>query len=335
MLIIPYFIQHQGCPHRCLFCNQHAIAGPGNGAPADPEEDLSLCVERWLGRSKEPGKAQVAFFGGSFTCLEETLQRRLLEAVQPYIRAGRVDSVRVSTRPDCLSPDICEFLQGYGVRSIELGVQSMDDDVLFKARRGHTANDAREAMKLLAGSGFAVGVQLMPGLPGETTSSFLHGVREIAAYQPDFARLYPTLVIKDTELARLYAISSWKPLTLQRAITLCRRAQDLFSRRGIGVIRMGLQPSVELEKQVVAGPYHPAFGELVQGRRWYLRTRKMLREAGSGRSLTVTISDRDYSAFAGPGRQNLKRLRSLPFCGTLIVRTDKAMPRGQVHHVIS
>jgi len=335
VLIIPYFIQHRGCPHRCLFCNQNAIAGTDTSLHTNLEDDFRECIERWLGRSRKQGNTQVAFFGGSFTCLEETLQRRLLEGVQPYIRAGSVDSIRLSTRPDCLSEDICEFLLSYEVQTVELGVQSMNDAVLLQAKRGHNSEESLEAIKLLKLNKFEVGVQLMPGLPGETTNSFLNGVRALRSLQPDFARLYPTLVIKHTELAELYKTTSWKPLGMNRAVTLCRRAQDLFSEQGIEVIRTGLQPSVELENQVVAGPYHPAFGELVLGRRWYLRTRKLLCEAGPGRSLTMTISDRDYSAFVGPGKQNIIRLRTLPFGGNLFIETDKSLERGKFRHAIS
>jgi histone acetyltransferase (RNA polymerase elongator complex component) len=335
VLIIPYFIQHRGCPHRCLFCNQNAIAGTETSAHAKPEDDLRECIDRWLGRSRKQEHTQVAFFGGSFTCLEEILQRRLLEGVQPYIRAGSVDSIRLSTRPDCVSKDICEFLFSYGVHSVELGVQSMDDTVLQRAHRGHDSEDSLKAIKLLKLNKFEVGVQLMPGLPGETTISFLKGVRALGSLQPDFARLYPTLVIKHTDLAELYETTSWKPLTMNKAVTLCRKAQDLFSEQGIEVIRTGLQPSVELENQVIAGPYHPAFGELVLGRRWYLRARKLLCEAGPGRSLTMTISDRDYSAFVGPGKQNINRLRTLPFGGNLFIETDTSLERGTFHHAIS
>jgi len=204
VLIIPYFIQHRGCPHRCLFCNQKAIAGTETSADIEPEDDLRDCVERWLGRSKAKENIQVAFFGGSFTCLDQTLQRRLLEGVQPYIRAGSVNSIRLSTRPDCLSEDICEFLLSYGVRTVELGVQSMADAVLQQSNRGHSSEDSRKALRLLTSYHFEVGVQLMPGLPGETTNSFLKGVRDIISLQPNFVRLYPTLVIKHTELAELY-----------------------------------------------------------------------------------------------------------------------------------
>lgn len=340
VLIIPYFIQHRGCPHRCLFCNQNVIAGTGTGAgsadSARPEEELQYCIENWIERSKAPaGETQVAFFGGSFTCLDESVQRRLLEGVQPYLQAGRVDSIRLSTRPDCLSEELCEFLYSYGVRCIELGVQSMDDTVLAHARRGHCGDDSRKAIELLIGCGFQVGVQLMPGLPGETTTSFLRGVAALASLQPHFARLYPTLVINDTELAGLYRKNLWKPLSLYRALTLCRRGRELFNSRGIRVIRMGLQPSVELENKLIAGPYHPAFGELVQGRSWYLRVRKLLRQAGREKTVEITISDRDYSAFVGSKKKNLMRLQTLPWCSTLIVKTDKSLERGTMHHVIS
>lgn len=298
-------------------------------------EDASRTIQRWLDRSKMQAETQVAFFGGSFTCLDSKVQRSLLEAVQPFIKQGRVKSIRLSTRPDCLSEEICELIYSYGVRTVELGVQSMSDTVLANARRGHSAEDTRAGLSLLSAKEFEVGVQLMPGLPGETTGSFLRGVKELISHQPDFARLYPALVIENTDLAVLYENSDWTPLSMNRAITLSRRALELFSDHGINVIRMGLQPSVELEKQVVAGPYHPAFGELVKARIWYIRTRRLLNESGPGKTVTITVSDRDYSAFVGPNKKNLKRIDSLQDAGRLVVEIDKSLNRDQYRYAIN
>lgn len=336
-LIIPFFIQHQGCPHRCLFCNQFAIsgAGPRPSVSADPVGELKDTIERWLSRSRAQSPTQVAFFGGSFTCLDEALQDDLLRGVAPFIRRGLVDSIRVSTRPECLNPDICDFLISHGVSTVELGAQSMADRVLEQSKRGHLAADTVQAARLLAEHRIETGIQLMVGLPGETTRSFLEGVEMVISLSPGFVRLYPTLVLEHTELANLYRRSSWRPLSLARAVILTGRARTRFLRRGITVIRMGLQHSTELADQLIAGPHHPAFGELVITRNWSLRVGRLLREAGTGKTLHLTISERDYSALAGMHKCNIRRLENLASGACLEVRTEKFLERNTFHYAVN
>jgi len=330
-LVIPLFLPHRGCPHQCLFCNQHAIAGQGEGTDVDVPAE----IDRWLARS--PGRRQVeaAFYGGSFTCLEDEEQIRLLAAVRPYLEDGRVGAMRLSTRPDCVSADICRTLVEMGVKTVELGVQSLEDAVLAAARRGHTAEDSRRAMRILRAAGLQVGVQLLPGLPGETTTSFLRGVREIAAFGPELVRIYPTVVVADSGLARLYRQEDYRPLTLNRAIGLTRRAREIFADAGVPVVRMGLQPSDTLEAEVVAGPYHPAFGELVVSRQWFRRLRQRLSRCRSGEHLRVHISGRDLSAVAGMKRMNIVRLEKLGFAGRFSIVPEKERERGSVEYVVS
>ena len=334
VLIIPYFIHHRGCPHRCIFCNQISIAGMNQEAAGDPVDDLNQTVRQWLARSANHDEVQVAFFGGSFTCLDEALQYELLQTVAPYIEAGRVDSIRLSTRPDCLNTSVCDLLVSSGVRTVEIGAQSMNDEVLAGAGRGHTQADTCQALELLASRGFQAGIQLMAGLPGETTKSFLDGVQKVASLAPDMVRIYPTLVLEDTELAQLYGQSSWKPLCLERAVSLVGRARELFLAHDIKVIRMGLQPSVDLEKRVIAGPYHPAFGELVLSRSWYLKIRPLLIAAGPDKILKLTVAGQDYSALAGVKRQNLKRLQNLVNGAQIRIQTDPTLERGHYRHVV-
>ncbi len=335
-LIIPFFIHHRGCPHRCLFCNQLSIGGRNSGDAADPAAAVGRTIEQWLDRSASNyDTVQVAFFGGSFTCLEEKLQHELLAAVDPFIRKGRVDSIRLSTRPDCLSDAICEFLVSAGVETVEIGAQSLNEQVLARAQRGHTAGDIERAVQLLAANGLQTGVQLMAGLPGETTRSFMDGIKRVVELSPDLVRIYPTLVLKDTELANLYQQSSWRPLSLERAVSLCTWAYDLLAANSIKVIRMGLQPGAELEKQLIAGPYHPAFGELVISRSWYLKIRRLLLHAGVGRVLTLTVSTKDVSALIGDKRKNIQRLENLAYGARLQVATDAALSRGQFHYAVS
>jgi histone acetyltransferase (RNA polymerase elongator complex component) len=334
VLIIPYFIHHQGCPHRCLFCNQFSISGAQRQESAGTVSDLTGTIEDWLARSAHHDEIQVAFYGGSFTCLDEALQFELLQAVAPYIEAKRVNSIRLSTRPDCVTEALGDFLLCSGVSTVEIGAQSMRDEVLERSGRGHTVADIERAAKLLAGRGLRVGIQLMAGLPGETTRSFMEGIRRVVQLAPDLVRIYPTVVLNGTALADLYRRAGWKPLSLERAVILTGRARDLFAANNISVARMGLQPSTELEQQLLAGPYHPAFGELVLSRMWYRRVRKLLLQAGTGTVLKLSISERDYSAFAGLKKHNLKRLRRVAGGARLLVEIDPALRRGDYRQTI-
>jgi len=331
-LVIPVFISHYGCPHRCLFCNQHIIAGPDDGALKD--ETIAEHIATWLARSPGCSDVQVAFYGGSFTCLARSEQQRLLMTVAPFLADGRVGTIRLSTRPDCVSEENSHFLAGMGVQTVELGVQSLDEKVLHMARRGHTANDSRKAMRILRGAGLQVGVQLLPGLPGETTRSFLAGVREVITFHPDLVRLYPTVVVAHSALAELYREGNYRPLTLNKAIAMTRRAKELLESAEIPVVRMGLQPSDALAKDVVAGPYHPAFGELVISRQWFLRIRRRLRHCRSGEHLNIHICHRDHSAVVGMKKMNILRLEKLGFAGRFSIIPEKNRDRGSVEYVV-
>jgi len=334
MLVIPLFISHHGCPHQCLFCNQEKIAGR-NTAAADGGRDIRLTVDSWLQRRRQVQEVQVAFYGGSFTCLPRQEQERLLAEVQPYLLDGRIQSVRLSTRPDCIDDAVCLFLRERGVMTVELGVQSLADMVLRRARRGHDSGQSRRSVKLLQEYGFTVGMQLMAGLPGETTVSFLAGIDEVVRLAPDFVRLYPCLVISGSDLAELYAKGIYKPLTLQRTIGLLTTAYARLIEAGIRVVRMGLQPTDELEKGLLAGPYHPSLGELVISRWWLRRLRSQLARLQPEEKLTVTISPRDQSALVGMRRYNMKRIAALGYEDRLTVRTDASRSRGTIHYAVS
>ncbi|WP_136796489.1 MULTISPECIES: elongator complex protein 3 [Desulfosediminicola] len=342
-LVIPLFISHQGCPHQCLFCNQFAITGNGAGnredgtpgnQPEDGDDPITV-IETWLGRSPGYDEVQVAYYGGSFTCLDHEEQHRLLTAVQPYLQAGRVHSIRLSTRPDCISPDIATWLAHSGVKTVELGVQSLDDMVLKSARRGHSAQDSITAMQILRDAGLEVGVQLLPGLPGETTRSFLRGVREVISFAPELVRLYPTVVVENSGLAQMFGRGEYQPLSLNKAVALTRRAKELFDSAGITVARIGLQPSESLGRQVVAGPYHPSFGELVASRNWLKKVRHRLAFLADGKHLYIHISHRDMSALVGMKKSNVRRLKALGFGGRYTIIPEKSRERGSIEYVVS
>ncbi len=332
-LVIPLFIPHRGCPHLCLFCNQHSITAAGQEATDGPA--IGGIIRAWLARSPGRKMVQAAFFGGSFTCLPRDEQERLLAGVLPFLTSGEIDTIRLSTRPDCIDAESCSFLSAHQVGIVELGVQSFDDRVLRAACRGHCAADSRRAVLLLQEAGIAVGIQLMPGLPQESYRSFIAGIRQAIDLAPAFVRLYPTVVLRHSDLAELWQEGRYRPLSLNRAVARVARAKELFDAAGIPVIRMGLQPTAELAAEVVAGPYHPAFGELVRSRLWFTRIRRRLAALAAGDHLTIRISHRDRSAVVGNNRTNIRRLEQLGYAGRFTLQDDLQAARGSVEYAVS
>jgi len=264
--IIPIFFFQRGCPHRCIFCNQRITVG--DEEPPPPVE-VPRIVETALKRMKGGSRPiEVAFYGGSFTELPEELELEYLSSLSPFLKEERIVGIRISTRPDSFDLSHLLLLKERGVRVIELGVQSLDDRVLRLARRGHSASDAEQGVKLVKKAGLKVGVQLMIGLPGEDEESLMLTIRRVIELAPDFARIHPTLVLKDTELSSMYLRGEYQPLSLDEAIRRVSLMLILFEERSIPIIRIGLQPSPSLEEEgaIVAGPYHPSFRVLVEGR---------------------------------------------------------------------
>ena len=338
MLVIPVFIPHQGCPQSCLFCNQVSISGQ-HGAEEEAQQLVSEAVITWLARSKKHSYTQLAFYGGSFTCLPHVRQQQLLSAVQPFISSGQIQSIRLSTRPDCIDLNVCRFLTEMQVETVELGVQSLDDTVLQAAQRGHTAQDCVDAAQIIRASGLTLGVQLMPGLPKENGRSWRETVKKAVQLSPDFVRLYPTLVVAGSGLAQAYAAKQYLPLSLNRAIGYCLQAKELFAQADIPILRMGLQPSDSLEKKLVAGPYHPAFGECVNSRHWLKRSKRALAASPVGSHTQFTLSHRDVSSFVGTKRYNIDQLeRFLRTTGqgkSFSYTTDRTFVRGTLKYVVT
>lgn len=331
-LVIPIFIPHRGCPHDCLFCNQQKISG--HLRQEVEHRQITKTINEWLDRSPNHYEVQVAFFGGSFTCLPIAEQKEMLATVQPFIRSKEVDCVRVSTRPDCVTPEVCNVLRENKVEVVEVGVQSLTPSVLQQSQRGHNVDHCREAFTLLKGCGIQLGVQLMPGLPGETSLSFSKVIDEVIGCVPDFVRIYPTVVVTDSGLEKLYRAGRYQPLSLDKAVVLTARCYEKLTGAGIPVVRMGLQPSESLDKNVVAGPYHPAFGELVRSRLWLKKIRARLAQLEPKEVLGLKISHRDHSAVVGRKRQNIKRLEALGFSGRFTIMPDKEMARGSIEYVV-
>ncbi|MCD8198621.1 MAG: DNA-deoxyinosine glycosylase [Phascolarctobacterium sp.] len=262
MAVIPIFIPHAGCPHQCVFCNQKAISGEAratfNGAKRQ--------IEKWLSFIKPSKGNEAAFYGGSFTGLAPDLQEKLLSLTDDLLKTGTVGSVRISTRPDYIDEKRLTLLSRHGVRLVELGVQSLDNDVLKMAERGHTAEQTGNAVKLLKKKGFETGLQLMVGLPGQSFESVKITAKKAAALKPDVARIYPVLVLKGTPLAGKLKKGDYQPLNIDDAVRQSSYLYKELTKAGVKVIRVGLQPDSELcaEGNIIAGPFHPAMGELVQ-----------------------------------------------------------------------
>lgn len=326
-LIIPFFVSHNGCPERCVFCNQQNINGRKELLP--DIDDIGKMISRHLESWRGAGRKEVAFYGGSFTGIERHDQERLLKAVAPFISSGMIDAIRISTRPELISADIISFLSGYGVETIELGVQSMDDEVLRLSGRSHRAADTVGAAELIKGRGLILGCQLMMGLPGDNRDKAIASANRVARLVPDFVRIYPTLVIEGTKLHRMYKRGEYLPPSLRDAIGLCAEMAEIFRGRSIEVARIGLQPEKELERTLVAGPYHPAFGEMVETHLFYRKAERLL----SGRdrfelSLSFVISPKDESAFRGPGNSNIKKFKESFNAVSINVVKDEGLERG-------
>lgn len=258
---ISLFIPHLGCPHKCSFCNQNTITGK----QTQPSEyDVRAAVETAL--RKKNYDYEIAFFGGSFTAIDREYMLSLLKAAYDYVKDGRVNGIRISTRPDCIDEEVLDILKKYGVTSIELGAQSMDDEVLRANFRGHTAEDVENASRLIKSYGFELGLQMMTGLYLDTNEKAIETAKKLIALSPDTIRIYPTVVLKNTYLAKLYEDELYKPQTVDDAANLCTKIVPMFEKAGIRVIRLGLHSSPELKKNMIAGAFHDSFGEIVKSR---------------------------------------------------------------------
>jgi len=327
-LIIPIFIPHYGCQHHCVFCNQTRISGQNKDVQIDAKAVEGI-ISKWLGYSRKDHqrKVQTAFYGGSFTGLELARQIELLKAVRPFIDSGKVHSIRVSTRPDYINTQIIDFLSDNKVSMVELGVQSLDDDVLVASGRGHKSDQVFEAVRLLREAGMGFGMQLMVGLPGESNKSLLRTAAQTVELCPDCVRIYPVLVIKETRLAQMYEKGIYRPLSLDQAIAKTARLKKYFDSHCIPVIRMGLQAGTELERSLLAGPYHPAFGELVKARLMFKQTRTLLSSVVGGQKVKLFINGCDQSVFRGMKSANMKSLDRLGLLKNFTLFVDPKQPR--------
>lgn len=304
MSILPIFIPHAGCPHQCVFCNQKTISGQKLAAVPAAKEQLM----RWRSWLRPSAANEAAFYGGSFTGLPLELQEELLALTDALLAEGFIGSVRLSTRPDYIDEERLQLLQQHGVRLVELGVQSLDDRVLAAAERGHTAAQVVPAVALLKHFGFQVGLQLMVGMLKQSFASVQETVRKAIEMHPDVARIYPLLVIKGTPLAADYAAGRFVPLTQEEAVTQAAWAYRELTEAGVNVIRIGLQPDEELcaPGNILAGPFHPAMGELVKSRVLRTEVTSQLEKLADCGAVTIYCPARLESKLRGQKSCNLR-----------------------------
>lgn len=327
--IIPIFIPHLGCRHQCSFCNQQSITG--RPTPVTARQVKTIIADRLAGVNQQR-QVEVAFYGGSFTALPEAVQNELLAPATEALGHGHIQGIRLSTRPDCINERIVHNLIQHGVTTVELGVQSLDDAVLAAAARGHDGKSVEQAVSLLKQTALRCGLQFMPGLPGEDWLSLLKTVRHALALAPDFVRIYPAVVIQGTPLAGLYLQGDYQPLSLTQATVRSAYMKLVFERRGIAVIRVGLQASAELDSEgaVLAGPYHPAFGELVEAHIFYLMLAAFVEQdiAGCREHLLIRHHPQDCSKVRGHGNNNITGLQQAYPIGQITLQADTFVPRG-------
>ncbi len=307
---VALFVPDEGCPHRCSFCNQKTISGKTRPLTA---EDIENAVETALA-SSECGEGEIAFFGGSFTAIERNYMLSLLEKGREYVDKGLFKGIRISTRPDCIDAEILTLLKEYRVTSIELGCQSMDDEVLFLNERGHTSCDVMRSASLIKEYGFELGVQMMTGLYGDTKEKSVETARKLISLSPATARIYPTVVLENTRLASLYAAGEYIPQTTEEAVALCAELLLMFDKAGIKVIRLGLHSGGNVEEGFVAGAYHPAFRELAESRIYLDKIKEEINRHGINKcKIEITVGSRFISMASGQKKSNIKELSLLGY----------------------
>lgn len=319
---IAFFVLHLGCPHVCSFCDQRSISGASR--QPQPQEVREVCGHALKHMTQQQRQnTEVAFFGGSFTAIDRETMLGLLEAAAPFCGAGKLAGIRISTRPDAVSEEILRLLRQYRVSAVELGAQSMDDHVLALNRRGHTAAQTIEASQLLRAYGFSLGLQMMTGLYGDSKESAYHTAEALIGCRPDTVRIYPTVVIRGTELCRLYEAGIYHPPGVDDTVPLAAQLMQKFVQAGIRVIRVGLHASRELEQNMVAGAYHPAFRELCEGELFYRGLLEKLEQLGM-KEAEVAVNPRDVSRLVGQSRRNMLRLEQAGY--RLRLRRDESLP---------
>jgi len=325
-LIIPIFLPYLGCRQRCVFCNQRATA----------EEVLSpFFVRNFIedsikGLPPNGREKQIAFYGGSFTAIPKEGQIRYLEAARPFVTSGLINSIRISTRPDALDEETLSLLKEYSVRTVEMGAQSMIDEVLLFSWRGHSVADILSAAVRLKQWGFEVGLQLMIGLPGDTYELFLETIHRVIDLKPDFLRIHPTLVLRGAPLQILWETGRYVPLSLEGTIRWLKKGLLRLENSGIRVARIGLQPTQGLEKHLLAGPYHPALHQLVDSKIALDMAEYLLRNNSGGSHALFLCHPKEVSNLRGQRNGNILKLREQFQLKEITIQICGGIPRGML-----
>ena len=322
---IPIFVPHIGCPNDCVFYNQKKITGKDTDVSSD---DIKETIEKHLKTLPKSDRiVEVAFFGGSFTGIDFILQGQFLSVAYEYIKSGQIDGIRLSTRPDYIDINILEQLKKYGVTTIELGVQSLDDNVLKASNRGHSADDVYNAVNLIREYNFSLGLQMMTGLPEDNDEISIQTANKIISLHPDFVRIYPTLVLKETKLEKMYLEGEYAPQELDDAVSLCKKLLLLFTNANIPVIRIALQTTDEISPNgsLVAGPFNSQFRELVESS-IYLDLFCEFFDNFPGNFIKVLVNSKEISKAIGKNKSNIKKIKEKYNINIKIMGDDNILP---------
>ncbi len=331
--VIPVFVPHLGCPNDCIFCNQKSISGQKKNIT---KEDVIKIVDNYLENIKDKeAEKEIAFFGGSFTGIEVEKQEELLQTAYEYIKQGKVESIRISTRPDYINKEILKRLKKYKVKTIELGVQSANDYILKRIERGHTFQDVKKASKLIKRHGFTLGHQMMVGLPESTRIDEINTAKSLIKLKPKMIRIYPVLVIKGTKLEKEYKDKIYEPLTVVQAIEICKILVRMFADKNIDIIRVGLQNTDEISKpgtlksEVVAGPFHPAFRQLVESAMWYDAIVDKIKKLNvKVKKVEISVNPIDVNNVIGHKKENVIKLKDT-YDVILKVKANDSIKQGK------
>lgn len=315
------FIPHLGCPNQCSFCDQRSISGAQSAPTA--EEVAQICDE-FLPRDNGEN-CEIAFFGGSFTAIDRNYMVELLKTAHGFIQQGRAMGIRISTRPDCISTEILDILKQYGVTSIELGAQSMQDNVLKLNLRGHTEKDVEDASRLIKQYGFSLGLQMMTGLYGQKDymEYAVDTADKFVALKPDTVRIYPTLTLKNTMLEQVFKNRQYIPPTVEQTVEICAVLMEIFDKAGIKIIKMGLHADTGLEDKIVAGPYHPAFRELCLAKQKLVKIKHQLTNTDK-KSITIKVNPKQLSQWKGQKNSNINQLAQLGYTAQIVADSTVA-----------
>ena len=331
--IIPIFVPHLGCPNDCIFCNQKSISGQKEKMTKEKAKEI---IEDYLKNIEgEEAEVEIAFYGGSFTAIETKEQEELLQTAYDYIQKGKVASIRISTRPDCIDKETLKRLKKYKVKTIELGVQSANDYILKRTNRGHTFADVKKASKTIRWHGFQLGHQMMVGLPESTRIDEINTAKALIKLKPKMVRIYPVLVIKNTKLEKEYQEGNYEPLPLVQAVEISKELVRMFADKKIDVIRVGLQNTDEIDdpkkeqSEVVAGPYHPAFRQLVESAMWYDAVVGKIKKLNvKVKEVEVTVNPIDSNNVIGHKKENILKLKET-YDVDLILKQDENIKQGK------